>query len=905
MPSSGAGGGGCTVSVEDEDKLDAALAIAALSGGSWTSKPPAGPRARKARRLAERRSSSSPSSRGRAANGAKKRTRLKDVDRGSATSPLTTMASKQTVTDDHLTNKLARHTLQTNGQVDTSPMNKSPNPVYLIENETATANKTGKLMVADLKSVRIVPLTPLSPSGIFLSQSNDTLIDPQLMQVLMMQQKQPIQFLPGSVHCFNSTGRLNPSTLDSPKDDRPNPTSTNCTLPLPGSLSTLRDYYINASRASDTSNCSMPSSGSLTVVSQLNPAHTASQTLVLNIVERAAESHSPELDDGNCEKDLSLSQGTDAECIRPGFMLGKRSVSVVSSGDSNSSESGAVKMPGSLSILKQYYSSIGPNAQPQKTVSSVPRTFNDPQLTFSKVNAKTTATVSDETVQNLSKQYLGNDHRDESRLSDISDGDLTVDVHHNQTMHLRADHKTVANSQLQTGMSLPVINVMQNPSYFSSSEELSLKSQISANPLRILPEIKEKNAMSWSSSQPSRSRHLMQTTESYINISENSGTHLPENQRPLNTSQTQLSNFTVLIGEERISVQELMRRLYGDNHQPQTFNLIQSESLCQQNLSSSPSPTSLFMPLNLTNATKSVQDRSDSLSCFSVEDNSTEPVLFDREPDLRRTPSAECVMLSGEVLNGDVGTSAALYTSIPSIHGKKGSYPDEETNEKSRASHPILESDEDGDLPLHIAVVQGKRDIVKHLTQMMNKMDATIDCRNHLRQTPLHLAVVTGDCGIVRLLLSAGASPNIADRNGQNCFHLSVQYQHTECLQCLFTYCSESQPDIMNYEGMTALHLAVKLNRIDAIFVLLKNGAHPDVVDGKSGHTPLYMAADTNQLKAAEVLLALGASAQIVSYGGCSPVQAATAKSFDEMVKLLTKHGASSEQSSSAESKQQ
>lgn len=30
--------------------------------------------------------------------------------------------------------------------------------------------------------------------------------------------------------------------------------------------------------------------------------------------------------------------------------------------------------------------------------------------------------------------------------------------------------------------------------------------------------------------------------------------------------------------------------------------------------------------------------------------------------------------------------------------GKKGSYLDEETNEKSRTSHPILESDEDGDL---------------------------------------------------------------------------------------------------------------------------------------------------------------------------------------------------------------
>lgn len=657
MPSSGAGAGGC--SVEDEDKLDAALAIAALSGGSWTSKPSGGPRVRKTRPLVERRSS--PSSRGRAANGAKKRSRQKDADRGSTT-PLEIDASKQTVADDHLTKKLARHALQTNGQVDTSPMNKSPTPVYLIENETAAANKTGKLMVTDLRSLRIVPLTPLSPSGTFLSQSNDTLIDPQLMQVLM-QQKQPLQFFRGSPHSFNSTSRLNPSTLDSSKDDQLNPTSANCTLQLPGSLSTLRDYYINASRTSDTSDYDMPSPGSLTVMSQSSPAPNASQTIVLNIIERAAESLSTELDDGNDEKDLSLCQGTGAECIRPGFMLGKRSVSVVSSGDSNSSESGAMKMPGSLSILKQYYSSIGPNTHPRKTVSSsAPRTFTDPHLTFSKVNAKTTAT--DETVQNLSKQYRGSDHRDESGISDVSDGDLTVDNHQNQTIHLRADHKTVANSQLQIGMSLPVINVMQSPPCFSLSSELSLKSQISTNPLRILPEIKEKSGtMSWSSSQPGRGHHPMQMTDSNINVSENSvcpGTLIPENQSLLNLSQTQLSNFTVLIGEERISLQEFMNRFYVSDHQPQTS---------QQNFSPSPS-SSIFMPLNLTNATQSVQDRSDSLSCFSVDDNSSRgPVLLDREPDMCITPSTDCVLLSGEELNGAVGTTAALYTSIPSIHG--------------------------------------------------------------------------------------------------------------------------------------------------------------------------------------------------------------------------------------------
>ena len=85
--------------------------------------------------------------------------------------------------------------------------------------------------------------------------------------------------------------------------------------------------------------------------------------------------------------------------------------------------------------------------------------------------------------------------------------------------------------------------------------------------------------------------------------------------------------------------------------------------------------------------------------------------------------------------------------------------------------------------------------------------------------------------------------------------------------------------------------------------MLLRNRVQPDAVDGKSGHTALYMAADTNRVRIAEILLSYGANVLIASYSGCSPVQAASSKSFHEMVKLLVKHGGCSDPERSSDSK--
>ena len=70
-------------------------------------------------------------------------------------------------------------------------------------------------------------------------------------------------------------------------------------------------------------------------------------------------------------------------------------------------------------------------------------------------------------------------------------------------------------------------------------------------------------------------------------------------------------------------------------------------------------------------------------------------------------------------------------------------------------------------------------------------------------QTPLHLAVITGQTEVVVCLLEAGASPNCTDRKGLNSLHLAVISDCVECLRALLTL-GHCRVDLnaMNYEGL-------------------------------------------------------------------------------------------------------
>ncbi|XP_022257641.1 uncharacterized protein LOC106473507 [Limulus polyphemus] len=155
-------------------------------------------------------------------------------------------------------------------------------------------------------------------------------------------------------------------------------------------------------------------------------------------------------------------------------------------------------------------------------------------------------------------------------------------------------------------------------------------------------------------------------------------------------------------------------------------------------------------------------------------------------------------------------------------------------------------------------------------------------------KTPLHLAVIVGNQHLVEILLEEDASPKLRDRYGNTCLHLAVKYKRLECLRVLLSNRLTRQiVNSLNYDGYSALHVAVTNRAIAAIKYLVKANCDIDVQDGKSGRTPLFHAVMNNDKSIVQLLLKIGASPNAVDYSGISPLEAAVLNEKEDIANLL------------------
>ncbi|XP_066030975.1 B-cell lymphoma 3 protein, partial [Chamaea fasciata] len=205
--------------------------------------------------------------------------------------------------------------------------------------------------------------------------------------------------------------------------------------------------------------------------------------------------------------------------------------------------------------------------------------------------------------------------------------------------------------------------------------------------------------------------------------------------------------------------------------------------------------------------------------------------------------------------------------------------------------------------PLHIAVAQGALGAARRLVALFLRGGRDLDVYNHLRQTPLHLAVITGQVTLVRLLVAHGASPMCPDRLGRTCAHLacgshlpgggaSAGPRPRVLRELLRTPGPAPDLQARDYEGLTPLHVAVASGSRESVLVLLEHGADVDAVDIKSGRSPLLHAVENNSLEMAELLLQRGASVNAQSYAGCTALHAAAGRGLLRLLRLLLRCGA-------------
>uniref|UniRef100_UPI00398EEE38 B-cell lymphoma 3 protein-like n=1 Tax=Pristiophorus japonicus TaxID=55135 RepID=UPI00398EEE38 len=203
--------------------------------------------------------------------------------------------------------------------------------------------------------------------------------------------------------------------------------------------------------------------------------------------------------------------------------------------------------------------------------------------------------------------------------------------------------------------------------------------------------------------------------------------------------------------------------------------------------------------------------------------------------------------------------------------------------------------DEDGDTPLHIAVVQEDATMVQKLIQLLLLGKKDLDIYNNLRQTPLHLAVITKQSSVAGQLVANGACRGLLDRNGQTAIHLACEHSSLECLVSLLGSSQETiDLEIRNYEGYTPLHVAVNSRHKEIVSHLLDRGADVDAVDIKSGRTPLVHAVENNCMEMVVLLLQHGANVNLQTYSGNTALHSSSGRGLMEIVKVLLKNGADS-----------
>ncbi|XP_004559368.3 nuclear factor of kappa light polypeptide gene enhancer in B-cells inhibitor, alpha b [Maylandia zebra] len=181
---------------------------------------------------------------------------------------------------------------------------------------------------------------------------------------------------------------------------------------------------------------------------------------------------------------------------------------------------------------------------------------------------------------------------------------------------------------------------------------------------------------------------------------------------------------------------------------------------------------------------------------------------------------------------------------------------------------------EDGDTLLHLAIIHEAKEFIKTMIDQSKNTDF-LNRQNDLRQTPLHLAVITKQPEVCLNLLVSGCDPTLVDNNGDTPLHIACRHGN---LHCFSVITQKSRPEHLhtamaacNYNGQNCLHLASVQGFLSLVERLVDLGADIDAKEQHNGRSALHLAVDQQNLLLVKLLLKKGANPNLLSFGGHSP----------------------------------
>lgn len=174
----------------------------------------------------------------------------------------------------------------------------------------------------------------------------------------------------------------------------------------------------------------------------------------------------------------------------------------------------------------------------------------------------------------------------------------------------------------------------------------------------------------------------------------------------------------------------------------------------------------------------------------------------------------------------------------------------------ARGADPNTTDQSDNTLAHLLASDSSRKERVQGVSRLIEG-GATIDLRNKDQMTPLMMAVKRRKTEIAKLLLAAGASPNVANRRGTPLLQTIISCQPDKLALMDILIEAGGEVDIRNESGQTALHRAM-LNHLHVrclapVQRLLRAGANPNILD-KNGTAPLHNLAHWEKKNSADAL---------------------------------------------------
>ncbi len=201
-----------------------------------------------------------------------------------------------------------------------------------------------------------------------------------------------------------------------------------------------------------------------------------------------------------------------------------------------------------------------------------------------------------------------------------------------------------------------------------------------------------------------------------------------------------------------------------------------------------------------------------------------------------------------------------------------------------------------GNTPLSIAVQSGNFPIADYF---ISKGGDPL-YKDKRDQTLLHIASRRGKGDLFRLLLQKGIAVDAANNEKWTALHLVSTFGNLEAAKILLTH--KADADARTASGLFPLFIAAKAGYRDIVAELLAAGAKADANQADTAMTALHLASTLGYGAIAAALLEKGADVNAKSKWGHSPLGQAHRYGHQKIAEILLAHGAKAEETGSESS---